>query len=35
MEETAQVMDLSPITIKREWSKARAWLYREMEQSEQ
>jgi RNA polymerase sigma factor (TIGR02999 family) len=35
VEETARVMDLSPITIKREWSKARAWLYREMEQSEQ
>lgn len=35
VEETAQVLDLSPITIKREWSKARAWLYREMKPSEQ
>ena len=35
VEETAQVLDLSPITIKREWSKARAWLYREMKHSEQ
>ena len=35
VEETAQVLDLSPITIKREWSKARAWLHREMQQSEQ
>lgn len=34
VEETATVLDLSPITVKREWSKARAWLYREMEQSE-
>ena len=35
VEETAQVLDLSPITIKREWSKARAWLHREMQQTEQ
>lgn len=35
VEETAQVLELSQITIKREWSKARAWLYREMQQSEQ
>jgi len=35
VEETAQVLDVSPITIKREWSKARAWLYREMQQSGQ
>jgi len=35
VEETAEVLELSPITIKREWSKARAWLYREMGQSEQ
>jgi RNA polymerase sigma factor (TIGR02999 family) len=34
VDETAKVMDLAPITIKREWSKARAWLYREMQQSE-
>ena len=30
VEETAEVMKLSPITIKREWRAARAWLYREI-----
>jgi RNA polymerase sigma factor (TIGR02999 family) len=30
VEETAEVMHLSPATIKREWSSARAWLYREI-----
>jgi RNA polymerase sigma factor (TIGR02999 family) len=30
VEETAMVLELSPITIKREWLKARAWLYREL-----
>lgn len=30
IEETAQVMKLSPATIKREWSSARAWLRREL-----
>lgn len=34
VEETAEVLELSPITIKREWLKARAWLYREMQQTE-
>jgi RNA polymerase sigma factor (TIGR02999 family) len=34
VEETAQVLNVSSITIKREWSKARAWLYREMQQTE-
>lgn len=29
-EETAQVLGLSEITIKREWLKAKAWLYREL-----
>ena len=28
--ETAEVLGLSPATIKREWTAARAWLYREM-----
>lgn len=28
VEETAEVMDLSPRTVKREWQKARAFLYR-------
>lgn len=30
VEETAEVMKLSPITIKREWRAARAWLLREI-----
>ena len=30
VEETAEVMHLSPATIKREWSTAKAWLYREL-----
>jgi RNA polymerase sigma factor (TIGR02999 family) len=30
VEETAEVMQLSTATVKREWSSARAWLYREM-----
>jgi RNA polymerase sigma-70 factor, ECF subfamily len=28
--ETAEVMQLSPITIIREWNKAKAWLYQEL-----
>jgi RNA polymerase sigma factor (TIGR02999 family) len=30
VEETAEALDLSDITIKREWLKAKAWLFREM-----
>ncbi len=30
IEETAEVMDLSPATIKREWAMARAWLYQSL-----
>lgn len=30
VEETAEVLKLSQITIAREWSKAKAWLYREL-----
>ena len=30
LEETAEVMSLSPATVKRSWSSARAWLLREM-----
>src|SRR2546425_10844606 len=30
IEETAEILALSPATIKREWSTARAWLYREL-----
>ena len=27
VEETAEVLDISVITVKREWLKAKAWLY--------
>jgi RNA polymerase sigma-70 factor, ECF subfamily len=30
VEETAAVLDISDVTVKREWAKAKAWLYREM-----
>jgi RNA polymerase sigma factor (TIGR02999 family) len=30
IEETAVVLGLSPATIKREWSTAKAWLYHEL-----
>ena len=30
IEETAEVLNLSPATIKREWSTAKAWLYHEL-----
>jgi|SRR5262249_6219483 len=32
-EEAAEVLGVSTITVKREWQKARAWLYREMSRS--
>jgi RNA polymerase sigma factor (TIGR02999 family) len=31
IDETSQVLDVSPATVKREWTAARAWLYREMD----
>ena len=31
IEETAEVMHLSPASIKREWTSARAWLFRELQ----
>jgi RNA polymerase sigma-70 factor, ECF subfamily len=31
--ETASVLDVSPATVKRDWSLARAWLYRELQRS--
>jgi len=34
IEETAVVLGISPATVKREWSTARAWLQREMRQKE-
>jgi len=33
VEETASFLELSPITIKREWLKAKAWLYDELRQN--
>jgi RNA polymerase sigma factor (TIGR02999 family) len=30
VDETAEVMKLAPITVIREWNKAKAWLYREL-----
>src|SRR5947199_3811223 len=33
IEETAEVLSLSPATIKREWSTAKAWLFHEMNNS--
>lgn len=30
VEETAEVLGVSPITVKREWVKARAWLYKQV-----
>jgi RNA polymerase sigma factor (TIGR02999 family) len=34
MEETAAVLEISPATIGREWSMARAWLFREMQKGQ-
>jgi RNA polymerase sigma factor (TIGR02999 family) len=34
VEETAQVMNVSPATIKREWATARLWLHHELHHSE-
>jgi RNA polymerase sigma factor (TIGR02999 family) len=30
VEETAEVLRVSPVTVMRDWSSGRAWLYREM-----
>jgi RNA polymerase sigma factor (TIGR02999 family) len=30
IEETAEVLGISPATVKREWSMAKAWLHREL-----
>jgi len=35
IEETAEVLDMSPATVKRRWTTARAWLYHEMSQDRQ
>jgi RNA polymerase sigma factor (TIGR02999 family) len=34
VEETAAVLDISPATVKRDWSMARAWLSRQMKRDE-
>jgi RNA polymerase sigma factor (TIGR02999 family) len=34
IEETAEVLAISPVTVKRDWAIARAWLYRELTGSE-
>jgi RNA polymerase sigma factor (TIGR02999 family) len=34
IEEAAEVLGVSPATVKREWSVARAWLYRELAEGE-
>ena len=33
VEETADALGISPKTVKRDWTVARAWLYREMKKS--
>ena len=30
VEETAEVLGVAPVTVMREWNKAKAWLYREL-----
>ena len=30
VEETAEVLGISPVTVKRDWRMAKAWLYREL-----
>jgi RNA polymerase sigma factor (TIGR02999 family) len=34
VEETAEVLDVSPATVKRDWSVAKAWLHREISGNE-
>jgi hypothetical protein len=33
VEETAEALGMSPKTVKRDWSVARAWLHREVKKS--
>jgi RNA polymerase sigma-70 factor, ECF subfamily len=33
VDETAEVLKIAPITVMREWNKAKAWLYRELNRS--
>jgi DNA-directed RNA polymerase specialized sigma24 family protein len=30
VDETAEVLKVSPVTVMRDWSTAKAWLYREL-----
>ena len=30
VEETAEVLKISPVTVKRDWRAARTWLFREL-----
>jgi RNA polymerase sigma factor (TIGR02999 family) len=32
--ETAEALEISPATVKRDWATARAWLYREMQEDD-
>ncbi len=32
--ETAEALDISPATVKRDWSMAQAWLYREVQSAD-
>jgi len=34
IEETAEVLEVSPATVKREWAVARAWLYRALKKTD-
>jgi RNA polymerase sigma factor (sigma-70 family) len=34
VEETAEIMGVSPATVKRSWNSARAWLHRELTNEE-
>jgi len=34
IEETGEVLGVSPVTVKRDWATARAWLYRELSAGE-
>ena len=34
IDETANVLEVSPVTVNREWAKARAWLYDELGQGQ-
>lgn len=34
IEQTAEAMDISPSTVRRDWLKARGWLYKELKQQE-